>query len=123
MNYSYIVLNCYLSIFKILSKLDKVDQIIQDIIIVFPFSKLESFKGVIFVPNKYFIFLMHLNQIYIYNEPFFELPKDMVNITKNDQVIVHKSLTKRNNIKKQIKKQKTKIPGDSHKPRLISEEK
>jgi hypothetical protein len=47
-----------------------------------------------------------------------EGPKEMVNITKNDKVVVNKSLTKTNNISKANKEQSTKIiPGDTNKPK------
>jgi hypothetical protein len=51
-----------------------------------------------------------------------EVPKEMVNITKNDKVVVKKSLTKTNNISKANKEPSIKIiPGDTNKPRIISD--
>ena len=50
-----------------------------------------------------------------------EVPKEMVNITKNDKVVVKKSLTKTNNISKANKEPSIKIiPGDTNKPKIIS---
>ena len=50
-----------------------------------------------------------------------EVPKEMVNITKNDKVVVKKSLTKTNNISKSNKEPSIKIiPGDTNKPKIIS---
>jgi hypothetical protein len=50
-----------------------------------------------------------------------EVPKEMINITKNDKVVVKKSLTKTNNISKSNKEPSIKIiPGDTNKPRIIS---
>ena len=49
-----------------------------------------------------------------------EVPKEMVNITKNDKVVVKKSLTKTNNISKSNKEPSIKIiPGDTNKPKII----
>ena len=49
-----------------------------------------------------------------------EVPKEMVNITKNDKVVVKKSLTKTNNISKANKEPSIKIiPGDTNKPKII----
>ncbi len=46
----------------------------------------------------------------------------MINITKNDQVVVKKTLTKSNNISKSNKEQSIKIiPGNTNKPKIISE--
>ena len=51
-----------------------------------------------------------------------EVPKEMVNITKKDKVIVKKSLTKTNNISKSNKEPSIKIiPGDTNKPKIISD--
>ena len=51
-----------------------------------------------------------------------EVPKEMVNITKNDKVVVKKSLTKINNISKANKEPSIKIiPGDTNKPKIISD--
>ena len=51
-----------------------------------------------------------------------EVPKEMVNITKNDKVVVKKSLTKTNNISKANKEPSIKIiPGDTNKPKIISD--
>ena len=51
-----------------------------------------------------------------------EVPKEMVNITKNDKVVVKKSLTKTNNISKSNKEPSIKIiPGDTNKPKIISD--
>jgi hypothetical protein len=48
--------------------------------------------------------------------------KKMVNITKKDKVVVKKSLTKTNNISKAKKKSSIKIiPGDTNKPKFISD--
>jgi hypothetical protein len=50
-----------------------------------------------------------------------DVPKEMVNITKNDKVVVKKSLTKTNNISKSNKEPSIKIiPGDTNKPKIIS---
>jgi hypothetical protein len=50
-----------------------------------------------------------------------EVPKEMVNITKNDKVVVKKTLTKSNNISKSNKEPSIKIiPGDTNKPKIIS---
>ena len=49
-----------------------------------------------------------------------EVPKEMVNITKKDKVVVKKSLTKTNNISKANKEPSIKIiPGDTNKPKII----
>ena len=51
-----------------------------------------------------------------------EDPKEMVNITKNDKVVVKKSLTKTNSISKSNKEPSIKIiPGDTNKPKIISD--
>ena len=51
-----------------------------------------------------------------------EVPKEMVNITKKDKVVVKKSLTKTNNISKANKEPSIKIiPGDTNKPKIISD--
>ena len=51
-----------------------------------------------------------------------EVPKEMVNITKNDKVVVKKSLTKTNNISKSNKEPSIKIiPGDTNKPKIIND--
>lgn len=51
-----------------------------------------------------------------------EVPKEMVNITKNDKVVVKKTLTKTNNISKANKEPSIKIiPGDTNKPKIISD--
>ena len=51
-----------------------------------------------------------------------EVPKEMVDITKNDKVVVKKSLTKTNNISKANKEPSIKIiPGDTNKPKIISD--
>ena len=51
-----------------------------------------------------------------------EVPKEMVNITKKDKVVVKKSLTKTNNISKSNKEPSIKIiPGDTNKPKIISD--
>ena len=51
-----------------------------------------------------------------------EVPKEMVNITKNDKVVVKKSLTKTNNISKANKEPSIKIiPGDTNKPKIIND--
>jgi hypothetical protein len=50
-----------------------------------------------------------------------EVPKEMVNITKNDKVVVKKSPTKTNNISKANKEPSIKIiPGVTNKPKIIS---
>ena len=50
-----------------------------------------------------------------------EVPKEMVNLTKKDKVVVKKSLTKTNNISKSNKEPSIKIiPGDTNKPKIIS---
>ena len=53
-----------------------------------------------------------------------EVPKEMINITKNDKVVVKKSLTinkeKKFNISKANKEPSIKIiPGDTNKPKII----
>ena len=51
-----------------------------------------------------------------------EVPKEMVNLTKKDKVVVKKSLTKTNNISKSNKEPSIKIiPGDTNKPKIISD--
>ena len=51
-----------------------------------------------------------------------EVPKEMVNITKNDKVVVKKSLTKTNSISKSNKEPSIKIiPGDTNKPKIIND--
>ena len=51
-----------------------------------------------------------------------EVSKEMVNITKNYKVVVKKSLTKTNNISKANKEPSIKIiPGDTNKPKIISD--
>ena len=51
-----------------------------------------------------------------------EVPKEMINITKIDKVVVKKSLTKTNNISKSNKEPSIKIiPGDTNKPKIISD--
>ena len=51
-----------------------------------------------------------------------EVPKEMVNITNKDKVVVKKSLTKTNNISKSNKEPAIKIiPGDTNKPKIISD--
>ena len=51
-----------------------------------------------------------------------EVPKEMVNITKKDKVVVKKSLTKTNNISKSNNEPSIKIiPGDTNKPKIISD--
>ena len=51
-----------------------------------------------------------------------EVPKEMINITKNDKVVVKKSLTKTNNISKSNKEPSIKIiPGDTNKTKIISD--
>ncbi len=50
-----------------------------------------------------------------------KVPKEMVNITKNDKVVVKKSLTKTNNISKANKEPSIKIiPSDTNEPKIIS---
>jgi hypothetical protein len=49
-----------------------------------------------------------------------EVPKEMVNIKKNDKVVVKKSLTKTNNISKANKEPSIKIiPGNTNKQKII----
>ena len=51
-----------------------------------------------------------------------EVPKEMVNITKNDNVVVKKALTKTNNISKANKEPSIKIvPTDTNKPKIIND--
>ena len=51
-----------------------------------------------------------------------EVPKEMVNLTNKDKVVVKKSLTKTNNISKSNKEPSIKIiPGDTNKPNIISD--
>jgi hypothetical protein len=51
-----------------------------------------------------------------------EVPKEMVNVTKNDKVVVKKSLTEADNISKANKEPSIKIiPGDTNKPRIVSD--
>ena len=50
------------------------------------------------------------------------VPKEMVNITKNDKVVVKKSLTKNNNISKSNKEPSIKIiSSDINKPKIIND--
>ncbi len=50
-----------------------------------------------------------------------DVPKEIVNITKNYKVVVKKSLTKTNNISKANKEPSIKIiPGDTIMPKIIS---
>ncbi len=47
-----------------------------------------------------------------------EVPKEMVNLTKKDKVVVKTSLSKTNNIRKSNKEPSFKIiPGDTNKPK------
>jgi hypothetical protein len=49
-----------------------------------------------------------------------EVPKEMINITKNDKVVVKKTLTKTNNISKSNNEPSIKIiPGNTNKPKII----
>jgi len=58
----------------------------------------------------------------LWNTIKLEVPKEMVNITKKDRVVVKKSLTKTNNISKSNKEPSIKIiPGDTNKPKIISD--
>jgi hypothetical protein len=51
-----------------------------------------------------------------------EVPKEMVNITKNDKVVVKKTQTKTNNTSKANKEPSIKIiTGDTNKPKIISD--
>ena len=51
-----------------------------------------------------------------------EVPKEMINITKKDKVVVKKSLTKTNSISKSNKEPSIKIiSGDTNKPKIISD--
>jgi hypothetical protein len=51
-----------------------------------------------------------------------EVPKEMINITKNDKVVVKKALTKTNNISKSNNEPSIKIiPGDTNKPKIVSD--
>ena len=51
-----------------------------------------------------------------------EVPKEMINLTKKDKVVVKKSLTKTNNISKSNKEPSIKIiPDDTNKPKIISD--
>ena len=51
-----------------------------------------------------------------------EVPKEMVNITKKDKVVVKKSLTKTKNISKSNKEPSIKIIiGDTNKPKIIND--
>ena len=51
-----------------------------------------------------------------------EVPEKMVNITKNDKVVVKHSLTKTNNISKSNKEPSIKIiSGDINKPKIIND--
>ena len=58
----------------------------------------------------------------LWNTIKLEIPKEMVNLTKKDKVVVKKSLTKTNNISKSNKEPSIKIiPGDTNKPKIISD--
>ena len=58
----------------------------------------------------------------LWNTIKLEIPKEMVNLTKKDNVVVKKSLTKTNNISKSNKEPSIKIiPGDTNKPKIISD--
>ena len=58
----------------------------------------------------------------LWNTIKLEVPKEMVNITKKDKVVVQKSLTKTNNVSKANKEPSIKIiPGDTNKPKIISD--
>ena len=58
----------------------------------------------------------------LWNTIKLEVPEEMVNITKKDKVVVQKSLTKTNNISKSNKEPSIKIiPGDTNKPKIISD--
>ena len=58
----------------------------------------------------------------LWNTIKLEVPKEMVNITKKDKVVVKKSLTKTNNVSKANKEPSIKIiPGDTNKPKIISD--
>jgi hypothetical protein len=51
-----------------------------------------------------------------------DVPKEMVNITKNEKVVVKKTLTKTNNISKANKEPSIKIiTGNTNKPKIISD--
>ena len=51
-----------------------------------------------------------------------EVPKEMINITKNDKVVVKKALTKTNNISKSNNEPSIKIiPGNTNKPKIIND--
>ncbi len=77
-------------------------------------------------PLEKFQIDLNLNNIYIYMSKTLwhtiqlEVPKEMVNITKKDKVVVKKSLTKTNNISKANKEPSIKIiPRDTNKPKII----
>ena len=58
----------------------------------------------------------------LWNTIKLEVLKEMVNITKKDKVVVKKSLTKTNNVSKANKEPSIKIiPGDTNKPKIISD--
>ena len=58
----------------------------------------------------------------LWNTIKLEIPKEMVNLTKKDKVVVKQSLTKTNNISKSNKEPSIKIiPGDTNKPKIISD--
>ena len=55
----------------------------------------------------------------LWNTIELEIPKEMVNLTKKDKVVVKQSLTITNNISKSNKEPSIKkIPGDTNKPKL-----
>ena len=58
----------------------------------------------------------------LWNTIKIEVPEKMVNITKNDKVVVKHSLTKTNNISKSNKEPSIKIiSGDINKPKIIND--
>jgi hypothetical protein len=51
-----------------------------------------------------------------------EVPKEMINIIKNDKFVVKKSITKTNNISKANKEPSIKIiPSDTNKPKITND--
>ena len=58
----------------------------------------------------------------LWNTIKIEVPKEMVNITKKDKVVVKNTLTKTNSISKANNEPSIKIiPGDTNKPKIISD--
>jgi hypothetical protein len=58
----------------------------------------------------------------LWNTIKLEVPRELVNITQKNKVVVKKALTKTNSIAKSNKEQSIKIiPGDVNKPKIIND--